>query len=377
MIEHIPIAGPFITELEVQYVADAAKNGWYSNASLYTERFEAEMAAYVDRKYALALPSCTSALHLSLVALGIGAGDEVIVPDITWIASAAPISYTGAIPVFADIDPNTWCITADSIEQKISDKTKAIMVVDLYGGMPDMDEILAIASRLNIPVIEDAAEAIGSEYKNKKAGSFGTFSAFSFHGTKTLTTGEGGMLLTDDQELYDRCKILCDHGRDPEERELFFNKEVAFKYKMSNLQAAMGLGQLKRIDDLVAKKRELFSLYYEELYLVEGLTLNFEPNSTLNTYWMTTVMLDPALGFKKQEIIQRMAKSKISCRPFFHPLSTIPAFSQSEQAKRARVENTVAIDLSPYGVNLPSAMNLTKENVVTVCERLKNIIGHK
>lgn len=375
MSKFIPIAGPWITDLEVNYVTDAAKNGWYKKATSYIRRFEDAFSHYVDRKYALALPSCTSGLHLSLVALGVGPGDEVVVPDITWIATAAPISYVGATPVFADIDPSTWCITAEAIENKITQNTKAIIVVDLYGGMPEMDEILELAARHGIPVIEDAAEAIGSEYKNKKAGSFGTFSAFSFHGTKTLTTGEGGMLLTDNKELYERCNVLCDHGRDPSDRELFFNKEVAFKYKMSNMQAAMGLGQIERIDELVHRKREIFNWYKEELEGISGITLNAEPEGTLNTYWMVTATLDKSIGLLKNDIIEQMGQSNIACRPFFHPLSSIPAFSESPESQNAKETNKYSYEVSPFGVNLPSAMSLSQDDVRTVCKQLLSVIN--
>ena len=183
-MKNISISGPWITDKEVEYVADAARNAWYENANMYHEKFEKAFAKYLGVKYAIALPSCTSAIHLSLLALGIGPGDEVIVPDVTWIATAAPISYVGATPVFADIDPKTWCLSAKSFQECISARTKAVIPVDLYGSVPDWDSILSIADKHKIFVIEDAAEAIGSEYKGKKAGSFGDTGCFSFHGSK-------------------------------------------------------------------------------------------------------------------------------------------------------------------------------------------------
>ncbi|MDD1705619.1 MAG: DegT/DnrJ/EryC1/StrS family aminotransferase, partial [Methanoregulaceae archaeon] len=198
IIPRIPISGPSITQKEVEYVTDAVRNAWYENANLFHERFEKAFAAYVGRLHAVTLPSCTSGIHLSLAALGISRGDEVIVPDVTWIASAAPVSYVGAMPVFADIDPETWCISAESLNACITTRTKAIIPVDLYGSMPDMDAIREIAGEHDLAVIEDAAEAIGSEYHGKRAGSFGDTGTFSFHGSKTLTTAEGGMLVTDD-----------------------------------------------------------------------------------------------------------------------------------------------------------------------------------
>ena len=187
--ERIPIAGPWITQKEIDYVTDAVANAWYANHDMYHVRFEEAFGSYVGRKYAISLPSCTSALHLALLSLGLGPGDEVIVPDITWIASSAPITYIGATPVFADIDPESWCLSVESFEENVTNNTRAVIVVDLYGNMPDMDKLVSIADQYGIAVIEDAAQSIGAEYRGSKAGSFGICSAFSFHGTKTMTTG--------------------------------------------------------------------------------------------------------------------------------------------------------------------------------------------
>jgi perosamine synthetase len=201
-MEKIPVSGPWVTQKEIDYVADAAKTAWYQNANIYNERFEEAFAEYLGVRYAVSLPSCTSAIHLSLVALGIGPGDEVIVPDITWIATAAPVSYVGANPVFADIDTKSWCLRADSVEQCITPRTKAILPVDLYGNVPDWDDILDVAKKYNLAVIEDAAEAIGSTFRGKLSGTFGDTGVFSFHGSKTLTTGEGGMLVTSNMDIF-------------------------------------------------------------------------------------------------------------------------------------------------------------------------------
>ena len=199
MPARIPIAGPWITEKEIRYVTEAVANGWYANAAKYQTAFEQAFAAFTGRRYGISLPSCTAGLHLALMALGIGPGDEVVVPDVTWIATSAPVSYVGATPVFADVDPSSWCITAESIAAVLTPKTKAVIVVDLYGNMPDLDPILDLCRERDVAVIEDAAEAAGATYKGRPAGSFGGFSAFSFHGSKTLTTGEGGILLLDDE----------------------------------------------------------------------------------------------------------------------------------------------------------------------------------
>jgi len=372
-LQRIPVAGPWITEKEIQYVTDAVTNAWYGNANMFHERFEKAFAAYVGRKYAIALPSCTSALHLALLASGAGIDDEVIVPDATWIATSAPVSYVGATPVFADIDSHSWCLDAGSLEANITPKTKAVIVVNLYGNMPDMDAILEIARRHGIAVIEDAAESIGSEYKGRKAGSFGLASAFSFHGSKTLTTGEGGMLLADDEDVHQRCLFLRDHGRAPGEKQ-FWNTAVAHKYKMSSMQAALGLAQLERIEELVERKRQIFSWYQEAVADTEDIVLNSEAPGVKNTYWMVTAVLDAKMGWTKERLIAAMAERAIDCRPFFYPLSSLPAYEHLEQAAVAHSRNTIAYGISPYAINLPSGLNLTQAHVERVVDSLKALL---
>ena len=365
----IPVSGPWITEREIAYVTDAVTNAWYGNANMYHERFERAFAEYIGVAHAIALPSCTSAIHLSLLALGVGSGDEVVVPDLTWIASVAPVIYVGATPVFADVDPETWCLSPDSLEQCITSRTKAVIPVDLYGGVPDWDAIHSVAKRHGITIVEDAAEAIGSTYRGRLAGSFGECGVFSFHGSKTLTTGEGGMLLTDHDELYQRALFLRDHGRLPGDT-MFRNAEVAHKYKMSAMQAALGLAQLERVEELIARKRQIFAWYRRELAGCEWIRLNAEPPGTCNTYWMVTAMLDPARGVTKERLIPRLRARNVDCRPFFYPLSALPAFAGHAQAVTARARNTVGSRVSPYGVNLPSGLNMTEELVGVVCEQV-------
>jgi perosamine synthetase len=373
-MNRIPVSGPSITQKEIDYVTDAVTNAWYSDANIYHERFERAFANYLGTRFAMALPSCTSAIHLSLLALGVGEGDEVVVPEATWIASCAPVNYVGATPVFADIDPKTWCLSAESFAACITPKTKAVIPVDLYGNVPDMDAIRAIATQHGIAVVEDAAEAIGSEYKGKKAGSFGDTGVFSFHGSKTLTTGEGGMLVTDRSDLYERAQFLRDHGRRPGDK-MFWNAEVAHKYKMSSMQAALGLAQLERIEELIAHKRQIFRWYAAHLANTDGITLNYEAPQTQNTYWMVTVIVDPKFGIQKDRLMASMGERQIDCRPFFHPLSSIPAYSDTPEAHRARQKNHVSYQISPYGLNLPCGMNITEETVIYVCQTLREILG--
>jgi perosamine synthetase len=373
--ERIPIAGPWITDKEIAYAAEAAADGWYERAGFYVQRFEEAFAKYLGVKHATAVPHCTSAIHLALAGLGIGPGDEVIVPEITWIASAAPTHYVGSTPVFADVDETTWCISADSVKDCLTSRTKAIIPVGLYGLIPDMDALRQVAQDQELHIIEDAAQTIGSKYKGRLAGTFGKAGVFSFHGTKTMTTGEGGMFVTDDDELYERVQVLRDHGRTKANFRNFYNTEVAFKYRMSSLQAAFGLGQLERIDELVARKREIFGWYRDRLAEVPGLQLNAEPPEYFSTFWMTTVIVDSGYGITNQDLMAAFAEHAIDTRPVFHPLSALPAFSDTEQAAEARGRNRVAYDLSPRGLNLPSAMRLGEEQVDRVCSVLRTTLG--
>jgi perosamine synthetase len=375
-MERIPVAGPSITQREIDYVTDAVTNAWYGNANMYHTRFENAFATYVGRKYAMALPTATSAIHLSLLALGVGFGDEVIIPDSTWIASAAPINYVGATPVFVDVDEKTWCIRPDSFEGAITSRTKAVILVDLYGSMPSMDSLLAIARERGISVIEDAAEAIGSEYGGRPAGGFGDTSVFSFHGSKTLTTGEGGMLVTDRQDVFERAQFLRDHGRTPGDVQ-FFNTEVAYKYKMSSMQAALGLAQLERIEELVQRKRDIFSWYREAFADVDTITLNAEPEGTKNSYWMVTAVWSSSLGMPKNDVVSAMRSNGVDVRPFFHPLSSLPAYSASSEAIRAQSANIVAYDIASRAINLPSGFCLRTENIATVRDALLTALAPK
>jgi perosamine synthetase len=368
-----PVAGPWITDLEQKYVADAVQHGWYERAAEWPARLEADFAAAVGRRHAFSLPSCTAGLHLALAALGIGPGDEVVVPEATWIASSAPISYVGATPVFADVDPVTWCLSAESLASVITDRTKAVIVVDLYGALPDWEALLAVTEPAGIPLIEDAAEAAGSTWRGRPAGAFGVASAFSFHGSKTLTTGEGGLLLVDDDALAERIAVLRDHGRIPGDKT-FRNEEVAFKYKMSPVQAALGVAQLERLPELLARKREMFGWYEERLRHVPGLTLNAEPEGLLHSYWMVTAILE---GVDKAWLGDALRQERIDTRPFFDPLSGLPAYASLPGAEEARARNPVAHALAPYGINLPSALRLREADVDHVCRVLLDLLARR
>lgn len=373
MHKKIPVAGPSITAHEISYVTDAVQNAWYGNHAIYHQRFEKLFAAKHGMAFAQALPSATSGLHLALLALGIKAGDEVIVPEITWIATAAPITYCGATPIFVDVEPDTWCLAVPAVARAITAKTKAIIPVHIYGNMVAMDELLALANQHAIPIIEDAAEAIGSRLNGKLAGSMGDINVFSFHGSKTMTTGEGGMVVTNNETYAKRMRFLADHGRVPGDFS-YINSEVAHKYKMSAMQAALGLAQLERLDELVAMKRQIFSWYQQRLGDIQGLQLNPEQAGMMNSYWFSTVVFDAAYGMTKHQVIARLGELGIDARPFFSPLSALPAFADAPDTPRAQATNKVAYRVGEYGVNLPSALTLTEADVDKVCAALRQIL---
>lgn len=356
---------PSITELEVKYATDAAANGWGERCYDYIYKFEALFKEHIGVKHVMAASSCTGAIHMGLASIGVGPGDEVILADINWIASAAPITYLGAKPVFVDILPDTWCIDPSKIEAVITPKTKAIIAVHLYGNLCEMDEIMRIAGKHKLPVVEDAAEAIGSVYKGKKAGSIGDFGVFSFHGTKTITTGEGGMFVTNRDDLYETVQILNSHGRNSKNPKQFWCEMIGFKYKMSNVQAAIGCAQVERIDELIEKKREIFFRYYDEFKKYNLLKMNPVPADpgTRYGYWMPSIIFDKKLNFNREKLLDTFKKNNIDGRIFFYPLSMMPMF----QEKR---ENSVSYDIYARGINLNTYHDITSDDI----DRVSRII---
>lgn len=371
--ERIPVAGPSITDREVELTAEAARTAWFANHYVFNARFERAVADYVGVAYAVSVPHCTAALHLILAAAGIGPGDEVIVPDVTWIASVAPVVYVGAEPVLVDIRKDTWCIDPAAVEAAIGPRTKAIIGVDLYGSMCDWAALDCTAERHGLCLIEDAAEAMGSQYRNRRAGAFGRAAAFSFHGSKTVATGEGGMLVTRDRTLFDRVLFLRDHGRAPGDR-LFLNTEIGFKYRMSAVTAALGCAQMERIDELIARKRQIFAWYRERLAGVAGVALNVEPADTSNSYWMVTAVPDASFGLDKFALMSAMAERNIDTRPFFSPLSTLPAFADRPASKRFCTPDATGLPVAAHGINLPSGYNMTEDLVDIVCRAFGEVL---
>lgn len=366
----IPVAGPAIRPADVDAVTHAAASAWHEHAGRCVRAFEDGFAARHGVAHAIATPSCTSALHLALTALGIGPGDEVVVPDLTWIATAAPVTYLGATPVFVDVVPGTWCIDPASVEAAIGERTRAILAVDLYGNLPDYAALRTLAERYGLALIEDAAQAIGSTRGGRPAGTFAEVGVFSFHGSKTLTTGEGGMLITDNGRIAERARALQDHGRSPGDHS-FDCSEVGFKYRMTDMQAALGLSQLERLDELVDQKRALFARYREGLGDLPGIAWNAPGDDVRACPWMTTIVLRDRPAGARDALARHLAERGIDTRPMFPPLSSTGAFCKRTGARRARQRNRVAHELGPRGLNLPSSVDLSSDEVGRVIDAVR------
>jgi perosamine synthetase len=358
-------AGPSISTREIGYVSDAVTTGWNSRHSDYITRFENSFAEYVGSRYAMATSSCTGALHLSLMALGIGPGDEVIVPDVTWVATASAVMYTGAKPVFADINSNDWTVNLDSIRSLINDKTKAIMPVHLYGYGAAMNQIMQIAHEYNLYVIEDAAPAIGTEINGKRAGTFGDFGCFSFQGAKLLVTGEGGMLVTDNEELFKRAKKDQDHGRKP---GTFWIDELGHKYKMNNITAALGLAQIERAENQIFRKRRINSWYMGNLSDIGSIAFQSETSGTSSICWMTSFTLNEGSPISRDELIQSLKQDGIDSRPVFPAISQYPIWQYEPEIQPN------AMKIGSTGINLPSGVMLGKSAIERVCVSIRKAL---
>lgn len=358
---------PSITALEIGYATDAVTHGWGERCYEYISRFERGFEAHLGVRHAIATSSCTGAMHMGLAALGIGPGDEVILGDINWIASAAPVTHLGATPVFVDVQPDSWCVDPAAVEAAITPRTRAIIAVHLYGNLCDMESLLAIGQRHGIPVVEDAAEAIGSQWHGRRAGSLGAFGTFSFHGTKTITTGEGGMFVTQDDALFEKVATLSNHGRAQGQTRQFWPDTIGFKYKISNVQAAIGCGQLERVEELVAGKRRVFAAYRDGL---SGLPLrmNPEPAGCQNGYWMPTFVVDADTPFDREQVLADFRADNIDGRVFFWPLSMLPMFSP-------RPGNRVSYGLYERALNLPTYHDLGDEDIARVVGIVRRHLG--
>jgi len=365
MNEFIPVSEPSITQKEIDYVTDAVKSGWVSSLGKYVDEFEKRFAKYLRVKHALAVSNGTAALHLALATLGINKGDEVIVPDLTFVATANAVVYTGATPIMVDVDEKTWCIDPGATRKAITNRTKAVIPVHLYGHPADMDNINEIAEKNGLYVIEDAAEAHGAEYKGKRVGSLGTCGVFSFYGNKIITTGEGGMITSNDEIFYERAKYLRDHAMSPSRR--YWHTEVGYNYRLTNIQAALGLAQIERIDELIYKKRKIYKWYKESLEGLKGISLNPEMVWAKSVFWMVCLVLNGDFGVSRDELMANLKAKGIDTRPFFCPVSQMPMYNGGKV-------NSVASNLAENGLNLPSGVNLKKEHIRWVVTQIIHIM---
>lgn len=364
-MKKIPITIPFIDHKDQKKVAKAVINGWGDNCFENIKNFEDKFKRKYKLKYTSATSSCTGAIHLALKALGIKKGDEVILPDITWVSCANAIEYVGAKPVFADIKEDTWCIDPIDIEKKITKKTKAIMIVHIYGNVCDISSILKLTKKNKLYLIEDCAEAIGAKYKGKSVGTFGDASVFSFHGTKTITTGEGGMFACKNKKIWDKYQLIHNMGKDPKQSKYFFLEVIGLKYKISNLQAALGESQLDKINYIIKMKTKIYN-YYKKYLNSKYFQLNIPEINSKSTYWMSTVSIKNLKLKKhfKERLIEYCIKKNIHLRPFFYPLSSMPMY------KSKKNDNKIAYKLTTNSINLPSGYNLKPNDIKKVCDTI-------
>ena len=366
----IPVANPSLDGNELAYVIDCLKSGWISSQGGYLRKFEAIFADFLGIEQALAVTNGTAALHLALVTLGIGPGDEVIVPDLTFAASASAVIHAGATPVLVDVERTSWTIDVDKAAAAVGPRTRAIMPVHLYGQPADMDAIRSLADRHRLLVIEDAAEALGSTWKGRKVGSFGDAAIFSFFANKIVTTGEGGMAVFADAAKAERARKLRDHGMSPAKR--YWHEEIGFNYRMTNMQAAIGVAQMERIERLVAGKLALAERYRKGLIDVPGVVLPAARAGVLNTFWSYSILLSDCPSMDERDhVIARLARLGIGTRPLFYPLHTMPAF----RAFAGNRDFSATEFLSARGLSLPSAISLEDREIDFVCHSLSSLLA--
>lgn len=367
----IPVNEPLLDGNEQKYLAECITTGWISSEGPFVKRFEAQFAARVDRKYGIAVSNGSGALDIAIAALGIGRDDEVILPTFTIISCAAAIVRAGATPVVVDADPVTWNMDISQIEAKITPRTKAIMVVHIYGLPVDMDEISRLAAKYGLLVIEDAAEMHGQTYRDRPCGSFGDLSTFSFYANKHITTGEGGMLVTDDPEIAERCRSLRNLCFEPQQR--FVHQELGWNLRMSNLHAAVGVAQLERLDEFVARKRAMGRRYTELLADIPGIELPLaQTDYAENIYWVYGIVLRAEVPFDAKVVMQKLAAAQIGTRPFFWCMHEQPIFAK--MGLFAGVSCPVAERLARRGFYLPSGIALTESQIDRVSSSLREIL---
>jgi perosamine synthetase len=358
----VSVASAMLVGNEKAYVLDCLDSTWISSSGKYVERFESSFADFCQARHAISCCNGTVALHLALVALGVGPGDEVIVPTLTFIASANAVAYCGATPVFVDVEPDSWTIDASRIQEKITARTRGIIVVHLYGHPCDLDPILSLAQRHNLFVIEDAAEAHGAEYKGKKVGALADIGIFSFYGNKVMTTGEGGMLTTNDSAIASKSRLLRSQGMDPERR--YWHEVIGFNYRMTNVAAAIGLAQLEKIDWHLSRRRDVAHYYRELLADFPGISWQSDKDWAKPIYWMFNIVLED--DHDRDAIMSELKQLGVETRNVFYPMHLLPPYRRDNDNS----EYPVAEHISSRGLSLPTWAGLSREDVQYVVDCL-------
>jgi len=361
---HLPVAEPLLGDKEMEYVSDCIVSNWISSGGKYINLFEELFAQYCTSAHAVAVSNGTAALHLALLAVDVGPGDEVIVPSFTFISTANAVMYTGAKPIFVDSERETWNIDPKKIQEAITPKTKAIIPVHLYGHPADMDPILDIARIHNLSVIEDAAEAHGAEYKGRKVGSLGDIGIFSFFGNKIITTGEGGMVVTNSSAYAQKIRLFRDHGMSSTKR--YWHPVLGYNYRMTNIQAAIGLAQTERVESIIEAKLVIAQRYHGQLKEIEGIVCPPKAEWARNVYWLYSILIEESFGISSEELINELKALGVETRPLFPPVHTQPIYNTGQQL-------SVAEELSAKGVSLPSSAGLQPYEIDRVCQAIKEI----
>lgn len=368
-MQKIPVNEPAISKNALKYVTDCIKTGWVSSSGKYIKDFEEKFAKFLGVKHAITTTNGTTALHLAFLVLGIKKGDEVILPSHTMMSSAAAIVYTGATPVLVDVERDSWNMNVNQIEKKISKRTKAIMPVHIYGHSVDMDPIIALAKKYHLYIIEDAAESTGAEYKEKLTGTLGDIGCFSFYANKIITTGEGGMMVTNNDKIANHARLLKDMAHSPQKR--FLHKEIGFNFRMTNLQAALGVAQLEEVKKYIQKKRWMAALYNERLSKIKGLTLPIEHSWAKNVYWMYGILVEKEFGVTRDEFMKKLLERGIDTRTFFIPMHKQPALKQLGLFKGEKYP--VSDEIGNRGLYLPSGLAITEKQIKIVCKAIRDI----
>jgi len=364
----IPLAKPEFGNIEKELVNDCLNSGWISSIGKYVEEFAQKLGRFVNVKYVLPVSNGTAALHLALIALDVKPGDEVVVPALTFVASANAITYVGAKPVFVDIEPNTFNLDLTKLESAITKKTKAIMTVDLYGHPIDFDAVNKIAKKHNLKIISDSAESLGSTYKDKPVGNQTDIATFSFFGNKIITTGEGGAVVTNNKKYYDTCLLYRDQGKDTSIHN-YFHPVIGFNYGLTNLQAAVGIGQLQQIKKLVGQKRKIAEIYKKLLQNTPGISFQKETDYAKSNWWMFSILVHKkSFGMDSNKLIKYLLKKNIETRPFFYPLPALPPYKNPNHM----IDFPVTQKIANQGINLPTFATLTRSEIKYICDSIKS-----